>query len=116
LAYVPTVEVEGKAGRVVVNQADVQSWIDDGYKVVEGSEKAGIAPGTNADGEVVAADSVDSADADAGSDDALTRDDVDGMKAADLAKVVADKGLSVDLSELKKIGDKRDAVADALGL
>jgi len=111
MAYVKTVEVEGEAGRIVVNLSDVDSYVERGYKIIEGTETSGKGPKNDGNGNVP----VD-APADADDAQAVTRDDVDKMKSADLEKLVADNNLDVDLSELKKIGDKRDAVADALGL
>lgn len=112
--YEDTCEVKGKAGIVRVNVADVQEWLDRGYEKVDGSEVAGAPPANDGKGNVAPVEDGDAAVEDAPAE--VTREAVDKMKAADLAALVEEKSLAVDLDAYKKIGDKRDAVAAALGL
>lgn len=109
--YNDTVEVKGKAGRIVIDAADLEAKLAEGYELVKGSEKAGAAPGTDGEGNVAVGGDTPPPPAEL----TLTRADVSKMKSAELTELVESNSLAVDLDSISKIGDKRDAVADALG-
>jgi hypothetical protein len=102
MAGLPTVEVQKKGvGRVRVNQSDLEAYENDGYSVVEGTEDDGRPAGVNDAGEVVAVEEE-------------VEIDLSKAKEAELQSIIDEHDLDVDLSEYSKIGEKRDAVADAL--
>ncbi len=120
--YLDTVEVEGPSGRVRINASDLDARLADGYTLVEGSETKGRPPGNDGAGNVApgaeAADagSADDSEPEASEEPTISRKTLSKMKEAELVELLDAKGVELDLSEFSKIGEKRDAVADALGL
>lgn len=49
----PTVEVEGPAGRIVINRSDLKRYCADGYELISTKDSHGVAVGVTEEGEAV---------------------------------------------------------------